>query len=321
MNRSECKRVFILGAGCSAQYGYPLGVKLVDELSNFLAKVGEIPSGCPIIQSAVRNSVDLAASFSEADTLDKLVNLSEERFKNFTVGTCVWKNSGMEQEEKLTYDEILNAKLAIAALFLDKEREARKKTLKGYKECLLPSIFERCFDWQSAVKKSDCSVLTFNYDRLFEMAFLEYFQGCFDPQRFSFYGKSVLNSGFDPVRDWGLKTIEIEAGCFCFLKLHGSAGWWAKKCESPRDKKWRDHWPESPQVQTDLFQLEQFLERNRQLPYKWEPLIAFPHEKQRFTSGNPLDFVQGPYIERIWNQAAKLLSTATEVTIIGYPFP
>jgi hypothetical protein len=62
MNRSKCKRVFILGAGCSAKYGYPLIVKLVDELNNFLAKLTKIPGGCPTIQSAVSNSVDLIGS-------------------------------------------------------------------------------------------------------------------------------------------------------------------------------------------------------------------------------------------------------------------
>jgi len=50
MAKLKCNRVFILGAGCSANYGYPLDGKLVDELRKFLLK---IPNGCPVIQEAV----------------------------------------------------------------------------------------------------------------------------------------------------------------------------------------------------------------------------------------------------------------------------
>ena len=54
--------------------------------------------------------------------------------------------------------------------------------------------------------------------------------------------------------------------------------------------------------------LEKFLQRNTQ-HYKWEPLIAFPHEKQRFTSKHPGAFEQGPYIGKVWEHAAEVLGT------------
>ncbi len=135
MSRSKTKRVFILGAGCSANYGYPLGVKLVEELLKF--RNDKIHGGCPIIQSAVNSAIDLAKMYPEADTLDKLVNLSEERFKSFRSGRSIsWERADAEQE-KFTDKQILNAKIATVALFLDKEHEARKKTLEGYKNYLL----------------------------------------------------------------------------------------------------------------------------------------------------------------------------------------
>jgi len=317
--------VFILGAGCSANYGYPLCVKLVEELRKFSAdRILKIPGKCPVIQDAVSKSIDMAVKFPHADTLDKLVNLSEEHFKDLRRNEGGHIVTAAHNEQRtLTDGQILNAKVATAALFLDKEIEARKKTLEGYKEYLLPSIFGRGTRWQSAVNDSDCSVLTFNYDRLFEIAFLDYFktsQGCYAVEQFPIYGKSVLNSGFDPNSNWGLKKIEIESGRFCFLKLHGSAGWWAKTCATNnRTKEWRDYCPISPHIPTDLVQLEQFLAGNMQF-YKWEPLIAFPHEKQRFTSDHPGDFVQGPYIGKVWAHAAAVLGVATEVTVIGYSF-
>jgi len=319
MSRSKCNRVFILGAGCSAGYGYPLGLSVLEELRSFLAT--KILSGCPVIQAAVSESVDLAARFPHADTLDKVVNLSEEHFNNFRrrEGGCTVTVAHNELRT-LTDKQILDAKIATTALFLDKEREARKKTLTSYKECLLPSIFGRGTRWQSAVNDSDCTVLTFNYDRLFEIAFLDYFKE-FDARQFSVYGKSVLNSGFD----FGLcragEDTKIVPDGFCFLKLHGSAGWWAKQCSGnlKRDE-CRCYSLESAQCAIDILQLERWLAQNKQF-YKWEPLIAFPHEKQRFTSRNPGDFVQGPYIDKVWKHAAAVLGEVSEVTVIGYSFP
>ena len=322
MSESKCNRVFILGAGCSANYGYPLGAKLVDELHQFLPK---IPGGCPLIEGAVSKSIDLASRFPEANTLDKLVNLPEERFKAFRGGRgSAWQNADTDQEN-LTQAEIFNAKIATSALFLDCENEARKTTLKGYKEYLLPAVFGRADCWQKAINDSDCCVFTFNYDRLFEIAFLDYFRNSEGPyaiRQFALYGQSVLNSGFDPTLEWGRKRIDIKQGRFCFLKLHGSAGWWARKCARPPQppkEEWRDYCPNSPHSPTDLVQFEQFLAANTQCS-KWEPLIAFPHEKQLLTSDRPSDFIQGPYIGQVWSRAAEVLGEAIQVTVIGYSF-
>jgi hypothetical protein len=120
-------------------------------------------------------------------------------------------------------------------------------------------------------------------------------------------------------------------GRFCFLKLHGSAGWWAKKCETsatnrtPATDRWRDYCPEPPLKPTDLLKLEQFFAKQKPLypfePLKWQPLIAFPHEKKKDASADPLDFVQTPYIAAIWKHAAAVLGDAAAVTVIGYSFP
>jgi hypothetical protein len=192
--------------------------------------------------------------------------------------------------------------------------------LKGYKELLLPAVFERDKYWRIAVEGSDCSVLTFNYDRLFEIAFLDYFmdsQGLPEIAQFPLYGKSVLNSGFDSGLCRAGEKTKIMPDHFCFLKLHGSAGWMAKECSGNlgRDE-CRFYSLDSAQCTTDVRQLEKFLVGNKRR-YKWEPLIAFPHEKQRFTSVYPGDFVQGPYIGKVWAHAAEVLRKATEVTVIG----
>jgi hypothetical protein len=307
VNRSRKKRIFILGAGCSANYGYPLGGALVDELVKFGDnKLSSYSNGYPFIRRAVASAISLAEEFPGADTLDKLVSLAEERYK-----------SGSQQEE-FTDTQILDAKIAVSALFLEKESEARKSTLKGYEEYLLPSVFGGDNHWPRARTNCGCCVLTFNYDRLFEIAFLDYFRSCHTQLKSDpLYGKQILNSGIGIGRR---KPIEIEASQFCFLKLHGSVGLWARMCKTNQQTKdYRDYGENSPHFIFDLSQLEQQLKDDKGC-YKWEPLIAFPHEKQRFMSDSPGQFVQGPYIGKVWDHAATILQEPCEVTVIGYSF-
>src|SRR6266481_19111 len=61
--------------------------------------------------------------------------------------------------------------------------------------------------------------MTFNYDRLFEIAFLDRFK--IEP--YGLYDVRVLNSGVTLV---GI-NIEFEPEAFSFLKLHGSVHGWA----------------------------------------------------------------------------------------------
>jgi hypothetical protein len=107
------KRVFILGAGCSASYGYPLGRALGSELKQLLAT---IPEECRIIRNAVQDSLGVAATFPQADTLDTLVNLTEERYRAFREGRGTeWLDADAEQET-LTDKQILDVKIATSAL-------------------------------------------------------------------------------------------------------------------------------------------------------------------------------------------------------------
>jgi len=59
---------------------------------------------------------------------------------------------------------------------------------------------------------------------------------------------------------------------------------------------------------------------NRLRAFPWEPLITFPHEKQRSLKNRQTGFPYDPYIRQIWDHAASLLGTATEVKVIGYSF-
>lgn len=75
MSPSKESKVFILGAGCSADCGYPLGVGLEPELAEFLK---EVPDECPVVTGAVRNTVSLLGSLPRVETLDQLAKHIED---------------------------------------------------------------------------------------------------------------------------------------------------------------------------------------------------------------------------------------------------
>src|SRR5207244_4104933 len=54
--------------------------------------------------------------------------------------------------------------------------------------------------------------------------------------------------------------------------------------------------------------------------YPWEPLLAFPNEKERALSADPGDFYDVPFTRRVWEHAATVLSHAEELVVIGYSF-
>ncbi len=201
-------------------------------------------------------------------------------------------------------------------MFIAREEKAKVAGLQSYAR-FMASIFGGD-PWQEGVKAADCHVLTFNYDRLFEIAFLEHFKSFGGSNSPSLYGKKVLNSGFNDQSNDGYYEVEPATGTFSILKLHGSAGWWVQPDKGIRgNDELRRYWPCIPcDASTDLPGIERFLEQRG----KWEPLIAFPHEKQRFLSRKTGGFHQAPYIQKIWKHAAAVLSNATDVRVIGYSF-
>jgi hypothetical protein len=211
----------------------------------------------------------------------------------------------------------LDAKIATFAMFLFKEAKARQTGLKSYKQ-----FVTRIFGgepWREA-RKTDSQVLTFNYDRLFEIACLESFEDLRDPNC-SCYGKDALNSGFFPYVDGG-RLVAPALDQFCFLKLHGSAGWWVKPEIGGEARK---YWFSDPQKAMTLDEIEKSISKQRDAYFGWQPLIAFPYERQksrqhfrdkRKSSG----YKWAPYIDLVWESAATLIAAATEVRVVGYSF-
>jgi len=310
MSQSAESRVFVLGAGCSAQYGYPLGDTLTDQLQEFRR---DIPDDCALISESVSNTITLMKGLPTIETLDQLAKQIDDDFLAWSSQRGIGEPRG--DRERLAAKQILDAKFATSTMFVVREEQARESGLAGYKR-LLDSVFGG-EPWQEAVEKSDCHVLSFNYDRLFEIAFLDYFRN-FPRHEPSVYDKSVLNAGFNPeaFSNRGFDKVQPAAGRFCFLKLHGSAGWWVREREGNRsnpDDELRLYWSREPEGSVDLRDFEKFLRNG------WEPLIAFPHEKQRAVRDRT-DFLPDRYLEKLEDHAANVLGRATEVRIIGYSF-
>jgi len=62
-------KVFILGAGCSAECGYPLGTGLATDLEKFLR---DVPDKCPVIKQSVTDTLNLLRGLPRMETLDQL---------------------------------------------------------------------------------------------------------------------------------------------------------------------------------------------------------------------------------------------------------
>jgi len=314
MSEMKHVRVFILGAGCSANCEYPLGIDLTRQLQKFAL---DIPTDCTRIKQSVSDTITLMRGLPAIETLDQLAKQIDDDFLAWSAqrGSMIADRTCLDKE-RLANKQILDAKVAISAMFVVREENARRRGLPGYHR-LLEFLFEG-EPWQEAVGESDCHVLSFNYDRLFEIAFLDRFN-TFPWQQHSVYGESALNSGFNSgdFDNSGYEKVQLTEGRFCFLKLHGSADWWVKKRAGNRsnpDDELRHYWPRNPnKASVNLHEFEEFLRK------QWEPLIAFPHEKQRAVK-RQTDFLADRYLEKTEAHAVSVLANATEVKIIGYSF-
>ena len=176
-----------MGAGCSLNR-YPLAKDMLAHLNDF----GDgLEKNAPRLQKLVEQTVDLfdrlRAQGAMAQTLDDLARIVHS-------GLLADNNVGTN---RTTNDRLVtDAKLAVSALFLSKEAEAMKDGLTGYRN-LMNRVFASNFgtDCRLVLRNTPYRVLTFNYDRLFELAFRQYFP---HDGTEAFYGPTVLNSGLPP---------------------------------------------------------------------------------------------------------------------------
>ncbi len=305
MNKAINTKVAILGAGCSCGYGYPLAAQMKDQLSDF-AK--QIEKSAPRLYKSVCNTLDLfeqlVAQGCPAMTLDDLAWLVHQGKIPTKLGTF---------KDEHGYRLVEEAKAVVAAMFLAKESQPAVKNLAGYRN-FLRRIFPDTTRCERALAESPWRLLTFNYDRLFELAFRQHF--AVDPTK-AFYGELLLNSGLYPLAP---ENVEINLSRFSLLKLHGSVGF--SSIDEHGDC---NHYHSVPDLlqpvpitdETFFFGSGNGIYSNSIKP----SLIVFPHEKSHLKDypGNKLPFRK--YIPAVWDAATEFVAAADEITIIGYSMP
>ncbi|MGD0816401.1 MAG: hypothetical protein ABSA83_22650 [Verrucomicrobiota bacterium] len=295
-------KVAILGAGCSRPYGYPLANQMKDHLKDFAKQIEHsAPKLHTITQNALCLFDKLAAQGCHAETIDDVAWFVHQ-------GKIPAKQGTFQDEHG---DRLVDeAKTAVSAMFIAKESEPMAKTLQGYRN-FLRRIFPSTTHYDRALAGSQWRVLSFNYDRLFELAFRQHFN--VDMTQ-TFYGPTVLNSGLFLVDS---ENVEVDTSRFSLLKLHGSAGFY-----SMEEYGQCNHYHIIPDpIKSVPITDDEFIFNGRQGIYSNRPkpsLIVFPHEKDHLKDYPNNKFSFRRYIPEIWRAAHEFVANADEVWIIGY---
>ena len=296
--------VYILGAGCSVEYGYPLAANFIPAFESFSRSLG---GDAQKLKHAVDETVMLMRE-ANVQTVDELVF----RIHNSALDDPRQQST---QAYGVRLRRILRAKIATVALFLALEQRAKAETLNGYQRLIL-KIFPGSGDWRQRFRDARCHLLTFNYDRLFEMSLLRMFGIDADTQLL--YGEDILNSGLHHCMG---DSMGFKDDRFCFLKLHGSVGMRIhEEYGQPRYYPYLDG--AKPGEKIELNDERFFAKSANPLPQDRdpEPLIVFPFEKDFVLSDFPNQLAFRKYITAVWQQAERVVESASEIWFIGYSF-
>ncbi len=278
-------KIFILGAGASRSAGLPLGIGVSEYMGHFLQQLPADDAHCHL-RAAIERTLT-AMKKHDATTIDQLVAAACDK------------------------DIAEEAKLAMSVVMLSHERALQLSNLVSY-QSFLAEIFQDDphDDWNETLSNSNVRILTFNYDRVFEMAFQEWLR-CHDEDVNDvrpIYRR--LNSGFgDPLNC----TINRER--FTLLKLHGGAGTYARNGDSGFNHPIpHTAIPWQIEMQDSVFFKENGERRD-------DSQIVFPTEK------NDIDLFESvqsgaesfeKYLRSVWHAASDFMRAASEITVIGY---
>jgi hypothetical protein len=294
-------KVYILGAGCSKHCGYPLGPEMKADLERFCQSLD--PATSPRLRKAVADTTALMGGTTE--TIDVLVQKLYDGKLDREIGG-----------EQYRQQRALSAALATCAAFLAREVSARQTGFARYRELLWDLFPVADSHWLRIPQSARCHVLTFNYDRLFEMAFVDRFNFA----GYGLYDVRVLNSG---VTLEGVNVV-FTPEAFSFLKLHGSVASWTVDFTGTGSARHQICYFEAPvanQVITvnDDYFFSEAPDGQHPNHLKKPPLLYFPYQRQ-FIASNESGFPFDRYAREVWNRAKELISKATEIHVIGYSF-
>jgi hypothetical protein len=247
---------------------------------------------------------------------DRLKHEGAEKLRSYVDKTCaLLSKHGVDTIDalaKVLRDTnpiaIKEAKIAMSVFFFALEDDAVKRAVPNY-----AAFFDELFQYgkspspslEERIKGTPCRVLTYNYDRLFELTFIEWVK-LEEP------GNEKITEKLNTFLNMGLGTgydVEIKPDQFSLLKLHGGVGQSNRDAARAFGSKSHLYWPKFGQPIPPL--------EDKYYPRKGyesdEPTIIFSHEKQ---SGDESSF-QG-YDSKVWKQAREFCKDASEIQIIGY---
>lgn len=295
--------VIVLGAGASVACGYPAAANFFERLSTYGKS---LDTEAAKLRIAIQHVVDRAADV-EALTIDDLARLALLR-----------RGGGMQNYDNAWRTASL-ARIVTDAFFLHLEREIPHGALEAFKGLWHEIIGPITDDLAHEFPQTRYRLVSFNYDRLAEIAFNRSFTGAGTAQ-YDIYSSTILNTGLN--RDEGPK---FRDGKFSFLKLHGSVG--VCPFGPSENDRFFGHFfghyaplsqSSSPAVNDDTYFKDE-LDQHGLPVWKNLPLIVFPADKQRVEAGGE-DYNFREYITAIRGQAAKIFAAATRIVVIGYSF-
>ncbi len=278
-------KVYILGAGCSICGGYPAAKDVAAGLQKFAEQLSATEA--PKLKTCVEQTCALLTQH-KVETIDALAKILGDNER----------------------DTVKAAKIAMSAYFFSLEDESVHRAYPKY-----AAFFDELFRYgenptpslEDRIKATPCRVLTYNYDRLFERAFIKWAERE-DPSIES------IREGIIPFLNSGLgspQKIKIVTGQFSFLKLHGGIGQSHRSGDPNFDHL---YWPplDKP-IPAELTNDNYYQRKGRESD---EPTIIFPNEKRNPDEPNGGALFKG-YLE-IWKEARKFCTHATEIHIVGY---
>ena len=300
--------VYIIGAGCSVEAGYPLAGDMRDQLEEFGTS---IITDSPVVSEWCISTARIMREFN-TQTLDELT----EGLINRTIIRPEFQ--GVTAHTQFVFPTIRKAKAAITAYFFSLEPKAEIKGLEPYKQFvdeILPMT-----DGGGVLEKSNKRVISFNYDRLFEMAFAKRFLRANDQDTIALHGPNYLNSGF--TLDNGRMHINPER--FAFINMHGSVGHIARPFLGVNQGTQVEFCPYPLNINPLGKPWDQIvgITSQSQEVRPIDSLIHFPIEKSTFLEqiiGQEISsYDRRAYISDIWNVAETIMPLASKVYLVGF---
>ena len=292
------KTVFILGAGASKESGAPL-------MNDFLDSARELYSSHKI---SAEYNIDFERVFTGISELQKIHSKSildiyniESVFATFEMGRLIEKLPGFSEIDQI--NDLISSTKKLIYVTLD---SSTPLTITHGASIPIPNIsYYNLIQLLLQFEKNDSekpSIITFNYDLAADYA-IHYCQYNSD------YCIDNLNKE---------KSIKI-------LKLHGSLNWFSNASEIVPFElgeimKWYNFelLDEGPIYLNFLDKVKRnnnkILYKNKKIKVEPEPLIIPP-------TWNKTEANYNIGIRKVWNQAAKELSEAENIFIIGYSLP